>query len=355
MHPPGQNPEQVTRQTIDANLRAAGWLIQDRADANLHAARGVAIREFKLEHGHGFADYLLFVDGRAVGVLEAKKAGEPLRAHERQAERYSEGLPDTLQAPVKPLPFLYLSNGTETLFANLLDPDTRTREVFAVHQPESLAEALTADTLHHWVQSTGAHTTADDTKPSTLRARVRAMPDLHHGTLYPNQVRAITNLERSFRDNRPRALLQMATGSGKTLTAISSIYRLIKFGGARRVLFLVDRTNLGEQAEKEFQGYRSPDDNRKFTELYNVQRLTTQTVGASSKVMITTIQRLYAMLRGQAEFDEADEEGSPFAGAPPPAEALPVAYNRSIPPRVLRRDLRRRMPPLDLLAVAASA
>ncbi|MFN9971149.1 MAG: type I restriction endonuclease, partial [Phycisphaerae bacterium] len=169
-----------------------------------------------MEKGHGFADYLLFVDGRAVGVLEAKKAGEPLRAHERQAERYSEGLPEPLTAPVKPLPFLYLSNGIETLFANLLDPDTRTREVFAVHQPETMAEWLVADTLHAWVQATGAHTAADDTKPSTLRARLRAMPELHRGSLYPNQVRAITNLERSFRDNRPRALVQMATGSGKT-------------------------------------------------------------------------------------------------------------------------------------------
>src|SRR5687768_281417 len=116
------------------------------------------------------------------------------------------------------------------------------------------------------------------------------------------------------------------------LLAVTSIYRLIKFGGARRVLFLVDRTNLGEQAEKEFQGFRSPDDNRKFTELYNVQRLTTQTIGASTKVVITTIQRLYSMLRGEREFDAANEEGSPFAGITTPAEALPVAYNRTIPP-----------------------
>lgn len=332
MSPSGLTPEQQARQTIDANLRAAGWMVQDRAEANLHAGRGVAVREFKLEKGHGFADYLLFVDGRAVGVLEAKKAGEPLRAHERQAERYSEGLPATLTAPVKQLPFLYLSNGTETLFANLLDPDTRTREVFAVHQPETMAEWLAADTLHRWVQATGAHTAADDTKPSTLRGRLRAMPDLQRGSLYPNQVRAITKLERSFRDNRPRALVQMATGSGKTITAVLSIYRLIKFGGARRVLFLVDRTNLGEQAEKEFQGFRSPDDNRKFTELYNVQRLTTQTIGASTKVVITTIQRLYSMLRGEPEFDAENEEGSPFAGTATPAEALPVAYNRAIPP-----------------------
>jgi len=333
MPPFGLTPEQQARQTIDATLSAAGWLIQSRDEVNLHAARGIAVREFKLERGHGFADYLLFVDAKAVGVLEAKKAGEPLRAHERQAERYSEGLPATLTTPVKPLPFLYLSNGAETLFTNLLDPDPRSREVFAVHQPETLAEALAADNLHDWVQSTGAHTTADDTKPSTLRARLRALPDLHHGQLYPNQIRAITNLERSFRDNHPRALIQMATGSGKTLAAISSIYRLIKFGGARRVLFLVDRKNLGEQAEKEFQGYRSPDDNRKFTELYNVQRLTTQTIGASTKVVITTIQRFYSMLRGEPEFDEANEEGSPFTGGnPAPAEALPVVYSRAIPP-----------------------
>lgn len=332
MSPSGLTPEQLARQTIDANLHAAGWLVQDRAEGNLHAGRGVAIREFAMADGHGVADYLLFVDGRAVGVLEAKRAGETLRTHERQPKDYSEGLPTALDAPVKPLPFLYLSNGTETLFANLLDPDPRSREVFAVHQPETLAEWLRAETLHDWVRSTGDYTTADDTKPSTLRARLRAMPQLLRGNLYPNQISAITNLERSFHDNRPRALVQMATGSGKTITAVSSIYRLIKFGGARRVLFLVDRTNLGEQAEKEFQGFRSPDDNRKFTELYNVQRLTTQTVGASTKVVITTIQRLYSMLKGEPEFEPENEESSPFAGAAAPTEALPVAYNRAIPP-----------------------
>ncbi len=335
MSPSGLTPEQRARQTIDAGLRGAGWLIQDRAEANLHAARGVAIREFKLEKGYGFADYLLFVDGKAVGVLEAKKAGEPLRTHERQATDYSDGLPATLTAPIKPLPFLYLSNGTETLFVNLLDPDPRTREVFAVHQPETIAEWLAADTLHHWVQASGAHTAADDTKPSTLRARVRALPPLQRGNLFQNQLRAITNLERSFRDGRPRALIQMATGSGKTLAAISAIYRLIKFGGARRVLFLVDRTNLGEQAEKEFQSFRSADDNRKFTELYNVQRLTSQTVGAASKVVITTIQRLYSMLRGEPEFAEDNEDTSPFtAGGPAASEPLDVVYNHAIPPEL---------------------
>jgi hypothetical protein len=103
------------------------------------------------------------------------------------------------------------------------------------------------------------------------------------GTLYPNQVEAVTNLEQSLRRNRPRALIQMATGSGKTKAAITAIYRLIKFGGARRVLFLVDRTNLGEQAEKEFQAYRAPGVNRKFAELYNVQRLASNSIMDSSR------------------------------------------------------------------------
>jgi type I restriction enzyme R subunit len=103
----------------------------------------------------------------------------------------------------------------------------------------------------------------------------------------------------------------MATGSGKTLLAITALYRLIKFAGARRVLFLVDRGNLGEQAEKEFAGYRTPDDRRRFPELYAVQRLTSNTIGAASKVVITTIQRLYAMLTGAPDLPPEAEEASP--------------------------------------------
>jgi len=125
----------------------------------------------------------------------------------------------------------------------------------------------------------------------------------------------------------------MATGSGKTKMAIASLYRLIKFGGARRVLFLVDRSNLGEQAEKEFQGFWTADDRRRFTELYNVQRLTSNTIGSSTKVVITTIQRLYSMLKGEPEYDPANEETSPFeTGGPAGREPFPVVYGRAIPP-----------------------
>lgn len=331
--PPANGPEQKARKNIDNALAEAGWVVQNRDEVNLSAGRGVAVREFKLASGHGFADYMLLVDGKAIGVLEAKPEGHTLSGVEPQAERYSKGLPAGLSPPFNPLPFLYVSTGVETRFTNLLDPDPRSRRVFQIHQPGTVAEWLSAETLDAWVKGHGSFTTADDTKPATLRARLRAMPPCERAFLFPNQLRAVVNLEHSLSQNRPRALIQMATGSGKTIMAITTAYRLIKFGGARRILFLVDRKNLGEQAEKEFQGYRTPDDNRKFTELYNVQRLTSNTIGASSKVVITTIQRLYSMLKGEPDLGPEAEEASmfEFAGAAI-REPLPVVYNSGYPP-----------------------
>ncbi len=335
-------PEQLARAAIDAALVEAGWVIQDRPAMNLSAARGVAVREFRMAPGHGFADYLLFVDGKAVGVLEAKPAGYHLNNVELQADKYSNGLPAGLNPPVDPLPFLYLSTGVETRFINGLDPEPRTRAISAnlphIHRPDTLSEWVGVETLDAWVkrlhgEGSGFYTAADDTRPSSLRARLRTLPPLARGSLYPNQIEAITNLEHSFTRNRPRALVQMATGSGKTLTAIAEIYRLIKYGGARRVLFLVDRTNLGEQAQREFEGYRAPDSHHKFTELYNVQRLTSNTINSSSKVVIATIQRVYSMLKGEPELDPSLEEGSQFdGGSAALSEPWPVVYNAAYPP-----------------------
>jgi len=331
--PPPASPEAEARVEIDAALEAAGWVVQDRGGMNLSVAQGVAVREFKLKQGHGFADYLLFVNGKAVGVLEAKQAGNTLIGIEPQVTKYASGLPSGLNPPIEPLPFLYLSTGAITKLTNLLDPEPRSRRIFHVHRPETLSDWLTAPTLDTWVKENGAYTAADDTKPSTLRARLRAMPVIERGHLYPNQLQAIVNLEQSLRQDKPRALLQMATGSGKTLTSVAEIYRLIKFGGARRVLFLVDRSNLGEQAEKEFQNFETPDDHRKFTELYNVQRLTSNTIGASSRVVITTIQRLFSMLKGDEQFDETQEEESLFERpASLTREPVPVGFSPGIPP-----------------------
>ena len=329
--------EQLARQEIDAKLAEAGWVVQNRNEANLSAGRGVAIREFKMAEGYGFADYLLYVDKQAVGALEAKPLGFTLTGVKPQIDKYSYGLPANLPAPIRPLPFLYVSTGIETNFVNLLDPEPRSRRVFNFHRPETIAEWLQAHNLPDWMRGWGGDPLALDAGravlPSSLRARLRAMPPVAIANLWENKQRALENLEKSFHDDRPRALIQMATGSGKTMLAITSIYRLIKFGGARRVLFLVDRTNLGNQAEKEFEGYRTPDDHRKFTELYKVQHLKGNTIGSSTKVVITTIQRLYSMLKGEPEFDPDVEEQSQFTkDLVAMREPLPVTYDKALPP-----------------------
>ena len=356
-------PEQEARQHIDATLEAAGWVLQDRAEMNLSAAQGVAVREFKMADGHGFADYMLFVDGKAVGVLEAKPAGYPLTSVELQADKYATGLPAGLNPPVNPLPFQYMSTGVETRFINGLDPDPKTRRISDVphiHRPSTLADWLKADTLDEWVKRLhadggGFHTSAEDTRPSSLRSRLQTLPPLEQGFLFPNQVEAVTNLEYSLQRNRPRSLVQMATGSGKTIFAITSVYRLIKYAGARRVLFLVDRSNLGEQAEKEFQGFRTPDDNRKFTELYNVQRLTSNTIGSSSKVVDHDDPAPLLDAQGRARVHGRGRGGVPVRvhGERLMNEPLPSRVQPGLSARVLRRDRDRRVPPLDLLALAA--
>jgi len=312
-------PEELARKTIDEALHQAGWDVQDVSHVNVNAAQGVAIREFPLKAGYGTADYLLYVNGKAAGALEAKKEGTTLSGVEIQTEKYSEGVPPALPAHVRPLPFLYQSTGVETFFTNRLDPEPRSRRLFHFHRPEILAEWLQAEP-----QAPG--------KPSTFRSRLRHLPPLQSEGLWAAQRTAVQNLEISFADDRPRALIQMVMGSGKTYTAITAIYRLIKYAKAHRVLFLVDRRNLGKQALQEFQQYTTPDDGRKFTELYNVQHLTSNTVDPVAKVVITTIQRLYSMLRGDAELDPALEEGSQFGTqAQVIDEPVGVVYNPPIP------------------------
>lgn len=307
---PASNPEARARKQIDVILTAAGWVVQDRADFNPAASAGVAVREFPLKTG--FADYLLLVDRKVVGVVEAKKEGTPLSGVESQSTRYSDGLPDIPPAWRKPLPFLYESTGVESFFTNGLEPDPRSRQVFAFHRPE---------TLRAWVQ-----------EAEMLRTRLLYLPQLDSRSLWPVQAEAIQNLEASLQANRPRALIQMATGAGKTFTAVNFVYRLIKYAGARRVLFLVDRGNLGRQAYKEFQQFVTPDDGRKFTELYNVQHLQSNALDDVSRVCITTVQRMYSILSGEPVFDPDNEETSLFESELP-ADQPPkqVIYNPAIP------------------------
>ncbi|WP_210732012.1 DEAD/DEAH box helicase family protein [Hydrogenophaga sp. PAMC20947] len=270
-------PEARARQTIDALLTAAGWHVCNVASANIHAATGVAIREFPLNPGHGFADYLLYVNGKACGVIEAKKEGATLSGVEVQSALYAQGLPAALPAWRRPLPFVFESTGVETRFTNGLDPQPRARPLFAFFRPELLVQWLT----YLPVQAGSASAASEPDQAPTFLVRLQQRPTLvtewgQGGAsfkLWPVQITAIRNLEESLAANKPRALIQMATGSGKTFTSISFIYRLIKFGGVRRVLFLVDRGNLARQTKKEFDAYASPHNAYKFGEEYIVQHL----------------------------------------------------------------------------------
>lgn len=310
-------PEARARVDIDKMLADAGWVVQDRSAINLYAGTGVAVREFLLV-GNKEADYLLFVTREAVGALEAKKQGETLTGVEPQTAKYSTLLPEKVTAPIRPLPFLYESTGVETRFTNGLDPDARSREVYAIHRPETLATWLAAGIAAP--------------EAPTLRARMRHMPEVDATALWPAQTQAIVKLEQSLAQDRPRSLIQMATGSGKTYTAANASWRLARHAGAKRVLFLVDRANLGRQTEGEFSRFRVPDTGKTFTETYVTQRLTKNSIDPAAKVVICTIQRLYSMLRGDAAFDDDLDEQSPdevLGGEP-----LDVDYNALIPPEM---------------------
>lgn len=322
-------PEQEAREQIDAQLSAAGWKIQNMADLNLAAGRGIAVREFPLASGHGTADYLLYVDRKAVGVVEAKAEGTTLTGVEVQAEKYGAGLPKTLPAWHNPLPFQYQATGVETQFTNLLDPEPRSRRVFSFHKPETLAA---------WARGMSGIAKAEPNSPpatdapATLLQRLRRMPQLQSDGMREVQAKAITNLEKSLAFNHPRSLIQMTGGAGKTYMAVAQVYRLIKYAGAKRVLFLVDRSNLAKQTLKEFQQYTTPDDGRKFTELYNVQHLKSNSIDPVSRVCITTIQRLYSMLQGEPNFDPENEEMPGYQAIPSlHQEQAPVEYNPDIP------------------------
>jgi type I restriction enzyme R subunit len=304
-----QNPEQIARDNIDKQLIACGWLIQDKKRLNLSAGIGVAVREYSTEVGP--ADYVLFVNQKPVGVIEAKREEEGVKfsVHESQVEEYANAklkLIDNL-----PLPFLYLSTGAITKFTDTRDPNPRYREVFTFHRPETLAK---------WIR-----------KDVSLRTRMYTnFPELDPSGLRECQIDAITNLETSFKKNRPKALVQMATGSGKTFTAITSVYRLLKHVKAERILFVVDTKNLGEQAEGEFRKFIPQDDNRLFPELYGVSRLTSSFIPEDSQVYISTIQRLYSILKG-VDLDESAEVENPNEQQSFAKEALPVVYSEKLP------------------------
>ena len=311
--------EARARKLIDSQLEAAGWVLQDRKALNLFAGQGIAVREFIMAPGHGRADYLLYVDKKVVGVIEAKPVGTPLSGVEWQSAMYATGLPEAhaKRAIVADgrLPFVFEASGVETHFTNGYDPHPRARRLFAFPQPGTLARQV--------------RDAVERPDAPTWRARVRCLPALDTSSLRPAQTDAIEGVERSLREQRfSRSLIQMATGAGKTFTAVTEAYRLLAFGGFTRILFLVDRNNLADQTLAEFQNYRTPGDGRRFTELYPVAKLTSAGMLQSSSVIISTIQRVHRALQGK-EVDDRDDQGiDDFV----PDAPVTVAYSAALPP-----------------------
>ncbi|MDR0271916.1 MAG: DEAD/DEAH box helicase family protein [Clostridiales bacterium] len=302
-------PEAKARINIDKMLTEAGFILQDMKGFNRTASLGVAVGEFPTNSGP--VDYLLFIGGKPVGVIEAKAEdkGFSLTDVAEQSKRYAEsGLKYLSEIPN--IRFAYETTGLKTNFCDYVDTKARSRNVFSFYRPDMLAAWLKED--------------------DTLRNRLKSFPQFDTQGFRDCQIAAIGNLEKSFADNKPRALIQMATGAGKTFTAITSVYRLLKHANARRVLFLVDTKNLGEQAESEFLNYRPSDSGRLFSEQYVLRRLNSSYIPTDTKVCISTIQRMYAILRGE-EMDESVETESlneqKITGAP-----RDVAYNPAYPP-----------------------
>lgn len=304
-------PEQSAREVIDRKLLQSGWIIQDVKSLNPMAAMGVAVREFPTSTGE--VDYALFVEGVPVGVVEAKKSevGENITAVETQSARYANSSFKWVKCEYR-IRFAYEATDKLTRFTDYADIKYRSRKVFSFHRPETLAALLK--------------------QPDTLRNNMKHFPPLDTTGFRQCQITAIQNLDASFAHNKPRALVQMATGAGKTFTAITSVYRLLKYGKMNRVLFLVDTRSLGEQAEREFLAYRPNDDPRSFSQIYGVHRLKSAYIPEGVQVCISTIQRMYSILKGE-ELDASAEETSFYEYVTADTKApKDVVYNAKYPP-----------------------
>lgn len=304
-------PEQKAREAIDQRLTQSGWILQDMRQLNPVAGPGVAVREFPTSTGP--VDYALFVDGTPVSVVEAKadEKGQDITTVEGQSSRYAGSTFKWVKTGYT-IRFAYEATSKLTRFTDYADQKYRSRPIFSFHRPESLRALLKAD--------------------DTIRNNMKHFPPFDTTGFRSCQITAIQNLERSFAENRPRALVQMATGAGKTFTAITAVYRLLKYAKVNRVLFLVDTKSLGEQAEREFLAYRPNDDNRSFSEIYGVRRLKNSDIPQDVQVCISTIQRMYSILKGE-ELDESAEETSFNEMTTAERQtAKEVVYNAKYPP-----------------------
>ena len=266
-------------------LKKAGWSIVPR-DQYSPGVSAVAIEEGILK-GNLEADYLLFLEGKAIGVLEAKKESVSLDdIVANQAENYTHKLLPMYQYWENPLPLIYLSNGKELLFKNAKIPGSTYQKLDAMHTPKEMV------------------------KLAGINSFFAGLPTLDPKGLRDCQYEAITNLEASFRNSQRKALIVLATGAGKTFTACLAAYRFLAYTPARRVLFLVDRNNLGKQAEGAFGDFKLTENGEPFSTIYTTERLRSGKISDKTNLVICTIQRLFSVITGQELQDDDDGESS---------------------------------------------
>jgi len=280
-------PEEKARVKIDRMFEDAGWQVVDR-DFYSPTMTAAAIREGLLEGNHE-ADYFLFLNGKAVGVLEAKREEVDVTSHVvcEQTAMYAKGVPNYYQVWSRPLPFGYQSNGEYTFFQDFRKPEVSLNHIHRIHTPKEMAKMLGITDPYAGLPALSKH------EKNALRAC---------------QIEAIMELEKSFRSGQKKALMVLATGSGKTYTACLASYRLLAYTPMKRVLFLVDRNNLGKQAEGEFGMFRLTENGDPFNTIYAVNRLKSSKVPSDSNVVISTIQRLFSLLKGEVIVDTDDDE-----------------------------------------------
>ena len=304
-------PEAKARLVIDQKLQQAGWTVQDMQELNLSASLGVAVREFPTSTGP--VDYALFIDGKPVGIVEAKKTttAEKITMVENQSARYAGSTFKWIKGEYQ-IRFAYEATDKLTRFTDYADIKYRSRTVFSFHQPETLARLLR--------------------QKNTIRNYMKQFPPFDTNGFRKCQITAIENLDKSLSQNKPRALVQMATGAGKTVTAITAAYRMLKYGKMNRILFLVDTKSLGEQAEREFRAYHPNDENRPFSEIFPVQRLKSSYVSEDAVVCICTIQRMYSILSGEDADESLDEISLEQVTKLEKKSPKEVVYNAKYPP-----------------------
>ena len=297
-------PEEKARIKIDQWFADAGWKVVDREDYE-PTCTAVAIREGLLK-GNLEADYFLFINGKAVGVLEAKREDIDAFSNKvcEQAALYARNVPNIYQTYQKPLPFIFTSNGKDLYFCDFREQDSYFKQIMSIPTPHELVKKL-------GIEDTFA-----------------GLPTLKKKGLRDCQYEAVTELEKSFRNGQNRALMVLATGAGKTYTACLAAYRMLSYTSMRRVLFLVDRNNLGKQAEGEFGTFRLTENGDAFNTIFTVNRLRSSSIPSDSNVVISTIQRLFSFLKGEDVGDnDDDDENEPIEEVTlPPNPNLPHNY-----------------------------